>query len=123
MTRFALPIAICLALPAVAQETESDSRSLMQRGAEMFLEGLRGEMAPALDDLAGLAEQFGPAMRGFIQEMGPAMADILEKVEDWSVYHPPEILPNGDILIRRKQVPDAPQNPPQDPAPEGTIDL
>ena len=120
MTRFALPLLICLALPAAAQEAEEDWRSLMQRGAEMFLEGLRGEMAPALDDLAGLAEQFGPAMRGFIAEMGPAMADILEQVQDWSVYHPPEMLPNGDIIIRRKVTPD---DAPQAPAPEGQIDL
>lgn len=120
MTRFVLPCLICLALPAAAQETEGDARSLMQRGAEMFLEGLRGEMAPAIDDLAGLAEQFGPAMRGFIAEMGPAMADILGQVQDWSAYHPPEILPNGDIIIRRKQTPD---DAPEAPVPEGQIDL
>ena len=94
--------AVSLAAPLPAQDL---GRSLMERGAELFLEGLQKEMAPALDDLRGLADELGPAMQGFIGEMGPALGDILAEVKDWSRYHPPEILPNGDIIIRRKRDP------------------
>lgn len=100
------------ALPAIAQEQEN-GRGLMERGADMFLEGLRREMSPAMDNLRGLAEEFGPSMRGFLREMGPAFAGILDEVKDWSRYHPPEILPNGDIILRRKPDP----GPEPEPAP------
>ncbi|MBL4768827.1 MAG: hypothetical protein JKY94_14145 [Rhodobacteraceae bacterium] len=89
-----------LGAPATAQD--NDTPSLMQRGAEMFFEGLRLEMAPALDDLQDLAEQAGPSLLNFMTEMGPAFTDLLDQVEDWSRYSAPEILPNGDIIIRRK---------------------
>lgn len=92
-----------LAAPVFAQE--DDGPSLMERGAELFFEGLAQEMAPALNDLRGMAEQFGPSMQSFLEEMGPAFVDILEQVKDWSVYEVPEVLPNGDIIIRRKVVP------------------
>ncbi len=88
------------ALPAVAQEDEG--KSLMEQGVELFFEGLRKEMEPSLDELLGLADQFGPAMQSFIQEMGPALAELAAKVQDWSAYELPEMLPNGDIIIRKK---------------------
>lgn len=96
--------ALCLALPAAAQEEgEGDNGlSLMERGAQMFMEGIMREMEPALDDLRGMAEEMKPALRRFVDEMGPAFADLLGQIEDLSVYHPPEMLPNGDIIIRRK---------------------
>jgi hypothetical protein len=76
----------------------------MERGAQQFLEGLLQEMEPALEGLMS-----------FIDQMGPAMQEILDEVKDWSVYEAPEILPNGDIIIRRK--PDVPdpeaETPPQ----------
>ncbi len=96
--------------PVLAEESEPSGRSLMERGAELFFEGLRSEMAPALDDLREMADQFGPSMRQFLVEMGPALAELADEVKDWSAYHAPEILPNGDIIIRKK-IPD-------DPAPD-----
>lgn len=94
--------------PVSAQE--DDGASLMERGARQFLEGLLNEMEPALE-----------GMGAFLDQMGPALADIMAEVKDWSVYETPEILDNGDIIIRRK-----PDNVPQtdplnDPAPQ--IDL
>ena len=86
----------CLCTPAFAED--EDGLSLMERGAQLFLEGILQEMEPALEGLEGL----GPALRDFAQEMGPALGEVLEQIEDWSVYHPPEILPNGDIILRRK---------------------
>lgn len=86
--------------PLSAQD--SDGPSMMERGAQTFLEGLLQEMEPALE-----------GMRGFMDEMGPAMADLLAEIKDWSVYEPPEVLENGDIIIRRKPeaAPDTPKMP------------
>lgn len=107
MHRIALIAAILTVATAPVSAQEDDGKSLMEQGAELFFEGLRQEMEPALEDLRGLAEQFGPAMQSFIQEMGPALAEITAQVKDWSAYEAPEILPNGDIIIRKK--PDQPQ--------------
>lgn len=111
-----------IAAPAVAQDDEEgDGLSLMERGAQLFFEGLMTEVEPALRELEGLAEDMEPALRSFAQEMGPALRDLLETVEDWSAYEPPVVLPNGDILLKRK-----PDMPPPDalPAPEeGEIDI
>jgi hypothetical protein len=41
-------------------------------------------------------------MQGFMAEMDPAIEDLQGFVEDLNAYHPPEVLPNGDIIIRRK---------------------
>ncbi|MEL7099513.1 MAG: hypothetical protein AAGM84_11850 [Pseudomonadota bacterium] len=73
---------------------------------QLFLEGLAQEMEPALGELSELAQEFGPALRGFAEAMGPALRDLMERVDDWALYELPEILPNGDIIIRRKS--DAP---------------
>ncbi len=74
----------------------------MEEGAKLFFRGLMSEMEPALDELESMMRDVQPMMRDFMVEMGPALREILEQVEDWSVYHPPEILPNGDIIIRRR---------------------
>lgn len=105
--RFTLPILLaCLASIATAQD---ESPSLIERGAQMFMEGLLQEMEPALEGLSDL----GPTLQGFVQEMGPALAELMEEVKDWSAYHPPEILPNGDIILRKK-TPEASDGPTQD---------
>ncbi|ASM71499.1 MULTISPECIES: hypothetical protein [Roseobacteraceae] len=118
MKHLLIPVTLvaALATPSFAQD-DGDGLSLMERGARMFMEGIMKEMEPAIDDLGGLVDEFGPAMRGFAQEMGPALRDLMQQVEDWSVYDAPEILPNGDIIIRRK--PDAPEYVPKD----GEIDI
>lgn len=105
-------LALLAAMPLQAQEGET-GRSLMERGAELFFDGLRREMEPALDDLKGLAEEMEPALREFVGEMGPALADILDEIEDISDYHPPEMLPNGDIILRKK-TPDEMADDPMD---------
>lgn len=94
-----LMVFVLLGTPAVAEDSSAD---LLERGARMFLEGLLQEMEPALEDLQDLGERMTPALRGFLAEMGPALKDLMGEVEDWSAYHPPEILENGDIIIRRK---------------------
>lgn len=116
--------------PALAEEADEDSKSLMSRGFEMFMDGLRQEMAPAMDDLKDMAEQVGPSMRSFLQEMGPALAGMMDQVKDWTRYYPPEMLPNGDIILRRRPDPEAPpvpepgpETPDSTPTPEGGTDI
>ncbi len=107
MRKRLLPVVVfSLWVPPLA--ADEAGRSLMERGAELFFEGLRQEMEPALDNLRGLADEFGPAMQDFLVEMGPALAEIAREVQDWAAYEPPEILPNGDIIIRKKPERDDP---------------
>lgn len=105
-----LVLAICVVIsPSSAAAQEDGGLSLMERGAQLFMEGILKEMEPALEEL----EDLGPMLRSFAQEMGPALGALLEQVEDWSIYEPPVILPNGDIIIRRK--PEAPDIAPEEP--------
>lgn len=133
MKRIAL-ITLLACLPGLAisqaqSEPESqsppqsgDGLSLMERGARDFFDGMMREMAPALEDLSELGDQVGPSLRSFAQEMGPALADILEQVEDWSKYETPEMLPNGDIIIRRKPEVERPDTVPEDAPPTIYLD-
>lgn len=104
-----LMITVCLGLMAmpVSAEEKEDGLSLMEQGALLFFKGLEQEVAPALDGFKELADTMGPSLQAFALEMGPALTDLMNEVEDWSSYHPPEILPNGDIILRKKQVKDA----------------
>ncbi|MHA6324040.1 hypothetical protein [Roseivivax sp. CAU 1753] len=117
MNRIALTVALCLALsPAQAQDAEEErGSSLMERGLSLFFDGLMKEAEPALTELQRLMDELEPALQDFASEMGPALRDLLAEVEDWSVYHPPEMLENGDIIIRRK-------TPDELPRPEDTPD-
>ncbi len=97
-------VAMLAVTPGLAQEqdTEEDGFSLMEEGARLLFEGLSHEIEPALRDLLGLTKEMEPKLREFAQQMGPALADIMGKIEDLSTYHPPEMLPNGDIIMRKK---------------------
>lgn len=102
----AAPFAALLAgVPAAAQDAQEEGFDRVGRGIELLLEGLSDEVAPALRHFRDFRELAG--------EIGD--------------YGRPELLPNGDILIRRKD-PLAPPPPPLDPsmpAPpeEGDVDL
>ncbi|HEY9039889.1 MAG TPA: hypothetical protein VIN05_13210 [Roseovarius sp.] len=109
---------LMLATPALHAEEDAppqDGLSLIEEGARMLFDGLMQEARPAMEGMKEMAERLGPQLREFAQEMGPALAEILKDVEDLSVYEAPEMLPNGDIIIRRKPVeepaPDAPLQP------------
>ncbi len=94
----------------LAQEAEvpqdEDDFSLMEEGARLFMRGIMSEMEPALDEMRKSIDELGPAFAEFAQTVGPAFAALLDKVDDIRNYEAPEILPNGDIIIRRS--PDAP---------------
>ena len=84
-------IAICLALtlaapPLQAQDSDgeiSKGFNLIQEGARLLLEGL-------------------------LQELGPAWLELEGRLIDLNAYHAPQVLPNGDIIIRRRVPLDAP---------------
>lgn len=107
-----LPLILIVGLTSAsfAEESESggEGLSLMERGARLFMEGILREMEPALDELQGFADDLGPSLRSFAAEMGPALRELLQEVEDWSAYEKPEMLDNGDIIIRRKR-PETPE--------------
>ncbi|WP_179379130.1 hypothetical protein [Jannaschia marina] len=114
MRHLLTPLALVLgiALPAAAQEQEE---SLMEQGLRLFMEGLMEEVEPALRDFGELAEDAGP----FLREMQRSLGEV---VEDFDAYEAPEILPNGDIIIRRKESLDPPL-PGLEPDAESAIDL
>lgn len=71
-------------------------------------------------------EEFADSMRklfeGFADDVAPMMEDLAGRLEGLRGYHPPEMLPNGDIIIRRK----SPAETAPDPAPstpEDGIDI
>ncbi|MCK0148836.1 hypothetical protein MWU54_02275 [Marivita sp. S6314] len=106
-----------VASPSWAEE----GTSLMEEGAKLFFRGLMEEMEPALKELEGLAEEIEPTLQEFVDGIGPTLKALLDEVEDWSAYEPPVVLPNGDILLKRK--PDMP-SPDALPAPgDGEIDI
>ncbi|WP_240453876.1 hypothetical protein [Chachezhania antarctica] len=115
----ALFLSACLTAPAAAQDPVEDGASKIQRGLGMLLDGLRDEAAPTLRQFQDLADQVGPGMRDFVEEMGPALTDLIDQVEDWANYEAPEMLPNGDIIIRRKlPEPEPPADTPALPVPQ-----
>ncbi len=54
-------------------------------------------------------------IEGLLQELGPALLELEGHLIDLGAYHVPEILPNGDFIIRRRT--------PLDPPGESEIDL
>ena len=123
MIRFPLaPAALSLLLVSAvaAQETPpptggdvEDGFSLIEEGTKLILRGLLDRVEPTLKDM-------GEDLDQLMAEMEPALRDLAGLIGDIRNYHPPERLPNGDIILRRK----VPLDP--DAAPEaggGPIDL
>lgn len=80
---------------ADGEESIEEGFSLFQEGAKIIMRGMLREMEPALDDMQ---QGFAEAAR----EWGPAMRELMRMVGDFAAYHPPEMQPNGDIIIRKK---------------------
>jgi len=94
----ALPLVLAMGLPVVAQDSPppadpeiEEGFSLMEEGAKLLLRGLMSEVEPALKD-----------MEQALTEMEPALKELLAMIDDIRNYDAPEMLPNGDIIIRRK---------------------
>ena len=41
-------------------------------------------------------------LRGILGDIEPALRELEGALQELNAYHPPEVLPNGDIIIRRK---------------------
>lgn len=104
-------IAFSLASPAASDDAQ-DGTSLMEEGAKLFFRGLQQQAEPAMKELRALIQNMGPAMQEFVQEMGPALNELMLQIDDLSNYEAPEMLPNGDIIMRRK--PDIPKSTPEE---------
>ena len=139
MSRLTLTAAVALALglPALAQDTQAPAPSApfempkadapppaAARPFELpeaedgvldnFFSDLIGRAQPHLE---GLAQDLG----GLMEDYQPALQELSRLIDDIGNYElPPERLPNGDIIIRRKA--DAPPPPPLENLrpPEGT---
>ena len=84
-------------LPVCAQEEGAEEPGSVSEGLDLLQEGTR------------------MLLEGLMQEIGPTLKELEGKIDDLSAYHPPEVLQNGDIIIRRK-IPLVPET-------EGEIDL
>ncbi len=115
MRHLAITLGLVVALaahPVAAQD--NDARPFPQ--LDHFFDGLRGDMDDTLRAFRDWADVWGPALESFIEEMGPALSEMMDEVQDWSRYETPEMLPNGDIIIRRK--PEEPEPEPERPLDE-----
>lgn len=104
--------------PKPEPKPEDDGFSLVEEGAKLMLRGLMSEMEPTLKDMDKALNDLAPMM----QELAPRMRELITLLGDMQNYQAPEVLPNGDILIRRK-VPLVPRIGPQLPGKDGAIDL
>lgn len=95
MKHLVLSALLVAAAPLAAQEAAPESdinrgTELLNEGARLLFRGLLEEVQPKLEELAELLDEWD--WEGL-------------SIEDLSDYHPPEVLPNGDIIIRRKTPP------------------
>jgi len=81
-------IALALANPVFAQD-EDRSFSLWD----------------LLTEMEQMAEDAMPLMQEWMNRLQPQLEALGETIGDWSQYEAPEVLPNGDIIIRRKPEP------------------
>lgn len=70
-------------------------------------DGDRERILPNEEELRELGDMAQRWMREFSDTMSPMAERLKEIVDDLDAYEAPEMLPNGDIIIRRK--PDAPK--------------
>lgn len=82
-----------------APDAVEDGFNLIDEGAKLLLRGLQEEMKPMMEDLAIEME---PRLREFAGQLMPLLEGFSDLVGDLDAYHPPERLPNGDIILRRK---------------------
>lgn len=91
-----ISISFALVLAATGPQAQ-DSKSEMSEGFSLLQQGTR------------------LLLEGLMKELGPALLELEGRLIDLNAYQVPEVLPNGDIIIRRKVPLDGPD--------EGEIDL
>lgn len=108
MGRLILLCALAAAVPAAADPALRSERDEIAEGLDLLSEGARRV-------LGGLISEIEPGLRSLRGKLG----DFERRRPDLpGTYHAPEILPNGDIIIRRK-FPFAPVGP----RPDERIDI
>jgi len=100
MSRTALMLIAALALPGAAQS---------QTECPGFIPGC--ERLPGLLD--DLTQELAPLLDSLNARLDPFLRELTESMGDLSGWHAPEVLPNGDILIRRRQSLQVPERPGQ----------
>ncbi len=96
--------------PAFAQTVEEEPKRFLEQWAEETMKGLMEEITPELESMM---EDLGPELQGLFAQMVPRLQELTEKLGGLALYDLPEVLPNGDIIIRRK-----PSAPPVEIDPE-----
>ncbi len=71
------------------------------------------ELERKADELSDVARE---TIEDFIKIIGPMIERFSVMINDLPAYHAPEILPNGDIIMRRKHDNDLPDLPGQRPS-------
>lgn len=84
----------------------SEALEELRSGAEALLRGLIEDIEPHLREIEPKVEEIGPRLRALAERLGGLAA-----------YHPPEVLPNGDIILRRRVPLDAHEPEPSEDAP------
>ncbi len=104
--KFVWPLVLCLGLsvqPLLAQDVpDSDQDPPVDQGMGLIERGAKMLMQSLLDDMQPKMQELGKGLEEAMANMGPALKDLLGRIDDFRNYHPPEMLPNGDIIIRRK---------------------
>lgn len=97
-----LALLVALTAPPLAAEESPPSTgdveqgmSLLEQGARLLFRGLVEEMEPAMREMA-------EGMESFAANLEPMLRELARLMGDFSDYQLPEMLPNGDIIIRRK---------------------
>ncbi|MEL6235650.1 MAG: hypothetical protein AAFR46_14695 [Pseudomonadota bacterium] len=82
--------------------------------------------AAAQDRDRGTLEELGREtdrlLRDLMREMAPALRELEDQLRAFDLYEPPEILPNGDIIIRRKRPLEARPNREARPEPRRDVE-
>ncbi len=63
------------------------------------------DLRKGLEELSEDTQKF---FENWVDELGPLLNSLRDKIDDLGEYEPPEVLPNGDIIIRRKPKPKVP---------------
>ena len=119
-------LALLLALAAAPVFAQDDPAPFEDRARELF-EGILDEMRPAMEGMSALVSEYGYLLEILGTEMAPALAEVLGQIDSITHYEPPVILPNGDIVLRRRaDAPDwVPPPPPEEDEgePGGPVDI
>ncbi len=110
--------------PVLAEDNAevSEGFDLMEKGVQLFMQGIFNELEPTMNEFQQLIDEASPQLKALLLEMGPSLVEALNKIDDFSYYEKPEVLPNGDIIIRRDK--GAPiYVPPAEIEPQAEIEL